>query len=281
MLATFVIGLREGLEASLIVSIIAAFVAQRGRTDLLVRMWWGVALAVAVCLVAAAGLAILNANLPQQQQEGLETVVGVAAVGMVTYMVVWMQRHAPGLRGQLEAATASALATGSGWALVIMAFLAVLREGLETAVFLLATFQASENAALASFGAILGVSSAAAIGVALYRGGLHINLARFFRLTGAVLILVAAGLVMTSLHTAHEAGWLNIGLQPVLNLTWLVLPGSIQAAVLTGMLGLQPRPTQIEAAGWLAYVLLLAIWVVWPRRAASIAGQAATVGRGR
>jgi high-affinity iron transporter len=147
-----------------------------------------------------------------------------------------------------------------------MAFLAVLREGLETAVFLLATFQASENAALASTGAFLGVLTAAAVGFGLYRGAVRINLARFFGITSAVLVLVAAGLVMTSLHTAHEAGWVNVGQQQVANLTWLVAPGSVQAAVVTGILGIQPRPTLTEAVGWLAFLVLGVALLAWPRR---------------
>jgi high-affinity iron transporter len=267
VLATFVIGLREGLEAALIIGIIATFVRQRGRPDLLSRVWAGVALAVAVCFGVAVGLQVLEAELPGQQQEALETIVGVVAVGMVTYMLVWMQRHARALRGSLEQATAGALATGSAWALVGMAFAAVMREGIETAIFLLATFQTSENALIASLGAVLGIAAAAALGFALYRGAVRINLARFFAVTSAVLVLVAAGLVMSSLHAAHNAAWVNFGQAPVANLSWLVQPGSIQAALLTGMLGLRAQPTQIEVAGWLSYVVFATAFVLWPRRA--------------
>jgi high-affinity iron transporter len=265
VLATFVIGLREGLEAALIVGIIAAFVKQRGRQDLLTRVWSGVALAVALCLIAAVGLQVLNSSLPQREQEQLETVIGIAAVAMVSYMVVWMSRHSRQLKGDLQQATAVALASGSGWALVAMAFAAVLREGLETAVFLLATFQASDNATLASLGAVLGIAVAVALGYGLYRGAVRINLGRFFAVTTAMLILVAAGLVMTSLHTAHEGTWLNVGQEPLLNLTWLVRPGSAQAAILTGMLGLQPRPTQVEVGGWVLYVVIAGLFIFWPR----------------
>jgi high-affinity iron transporter len=266
MLATFVIGLREGLEAALIVGIIAAFLRQHGRRDLLGRVWGGVLLAATLCLAVAVALQLLNGSLPQQQQEQLETIVGVAAVAMVSYMVAWMQRHARDLKGQLERAAADALANGSSWALVVMAFAAVLREGLETAVFLLATFQASQNASLASLGAFLGIVVAAVLGFGLYRGAVKIPLARFFKATSAVLVLVAAGLVMTSLHTAHEAGWLNVGQAPVLDLSWLVRGGSVQAAILTGMLGLQPRPTQVEVTGWVLYILLAGMFVFWPGR---------------
>jgi high-affinity iron transporter len=265
LLATFVIGLREGLEAALIVGIIAAFLRQRGRAALLGRVWWGVALAIVLCLAAGIGLQVLNASLPQRQQEQLETIVGIAAIGMVSYMIVWMQRHARELKHQLEQAAADALAHGSAWALVGMAFLAVMREGLETAVFLLATFQASQNAALASLGALLGILVAVVLGFLLYRGAVRINLGKFFNATSVVLVLVAAGLVMTSLHTAHEAAWLNVGQAPLLNLSWLVRPGSVQAAVLTGMLGLQPRPTQIEVIGWLVYLTLALAFILWPR----------------
>jgi high-affinity iron transporter len=282
VLATFVIGLREGLEAALIIGIVAAFLGQQGRQDLLVRVWTGVGLAIALCLAAAIALQVVNSSLPQPQQEQLETVIGVAAVAMVSYMVVWMSRHARHLKGDLRQAASAALASGSGWALVGMAFAAVLREGLETAVFLVATFQASENQQLASLGALLGIAAAALLGYGLYRGAVHIDLGRFFGVTTAVLVLVAAGLVMTSLHTAHEAGWLEAGQDQLLNLTWLVQPESVQAAVLTGMLGLQPRPVQVEVAGWVLYVAAAAILILVaaPRGARGEAVAAAAASRG-
>src|ERR1700704_56732 len=175
-------------------------------------MWAGVALAGALCVGAAVALQIVDQELPQRQQEGLETVVAAVAVGMVTFMIVWMRRNARNMAGELRASAAAALASGSAWALVAMAFFAVLREGLETAVFLLAAFQASGDSTAAGSGAVLGVLVAVAIGWGIYRGGVRLDLARFFRATAAVLVLVAAGLVATALHTAHEATWLN-GLQ--------------------------------------------------------------------
>ena len=265
MLATFVIGLREGLEAALIVGIVAAFLRQRGRADALRLVWIGVAVAIAICLAVAAGLQIVSANLPQAQQEGLETIVGLVAVGMVTYMVVWMRRHARSLKRNLEDAASSALAEGTAWALVAMAFLAVMREGLETAVFLLAAFNASGSPLAAGFGATLGIVVAVGIGYGIYRGGVRIDLARFFRLTGLVLVLVAAGLVATALHTAHEAGWLDVGQAQLVDLSAVMTPGSIQAALLTGVLGMQPRPTVIETLGWLIYLVPMALYVAWPQ----------------
>src|ERR1700761_6197682 len=222
MLATFVIGLREGLEAALIVGIVAAFLKQRGGSRELRWVWTGVAAAVLICLAVGVTLRIVSADLPTRQQEGLETVIGAVAVAMVTYMVIWMRRHSRDLKGQLEGAAGSALAQGSAKALVPMAFLAVLREGLETAVFLLAAFNASGKGLSAGLGALFGILVAAILGYGIYRGGVRINLSRFFRATGLVLVIVAAGLVMTALHTAHEAGWLNAGQDRVFDISWLV-----------------------------------------------------------
>ena len=267
MLPTFVIGLREGLEAALIVGIIAAFLKRQGRRDLLRWVYVGVAAAIGLCLAVGAALEVLSRDLPQAQQEGLETIVGLLAVAMVTYMVIWMKRHSRELKGTLEHAAADALATGSGRAgsaLVVMAFLAVLREGFETVVFLLAAFNETGNGAGPIAGAILGILVAVGLGWGIYRGGVRLNLSKFFRATGLVLVLVAAGLLVTALHTAHEAGWLTIGQTQVLDLSWLVQPGTVRASLLTGILGLQPYPVAIEVAGWLLYFIPVGCYVAWP-----------------
>jgi high-affinity iron transporter len=268
MLPTFVIGLREGLEAALIVGIIAAFLRKQGRLDLLRWVYAGVATAIALCVAVGVALRVLSHDLPQRQQEGLETVVGVLAVGMVTYMVIWMRRHSRDLKGALEGATADALSGGSdraGRALVVMAFLAVLREGFETVVFLLAAFNETGSGASPVAGAILGILVAIGLGWGIYRGGVRLNLTKFFRATGLVLVLVAAGLVMTALHTAHEAGWLNLGQRQTFDLSWLVRPGSVRASLLTGILGLQAQPVVIELVGWLIYLVPVAMYVGWPQ----------------
>ena len=264
VLPTFVIGLREGLEAALIVGIVAAFLRQRGRSDALRLVWLGVGLAIGACAAVAIGLQIFSASLPEGQQESLETIVAVIAVVMVSYMVVWMRRNSRGLKRGLEAAADSALARGTAVALVGMAVLAVLREGFETAVFMLAAFNSSGSSVAAGAGAVIGVAVAVGVGYGIYRGGVRINLARFFRLTGLVLVLVAAGLVATALHTAHEAGWISFGQAQVFDLGWLMQPGSITSALLTGVLGLQPQPTAIETLGWLLYLVPMLLLVLWP-----------------
>ncbi len=264
MLPTFVIGLREGLEAALIVGIIAAFLGQQGRRDALRQVWIGTAAAVAICLGVAVVLQVISSDLPQRQQEGLETVVGAVAVGMVSYMAVFMRRHARHLKGDLESAAGSALAAGSATGLVAMAFLAVLREGFETAVFLLATFHASGDAASSWAGAVAGIAVAVAAGYGIYKGGVRLNLGRFFRVTGLILVLVAAGLVMTAVHTANEAGWLTIGQTQALDLSWLVRPGTPVSSLLTGVLGIQPFPVRVEVIAWVGYLMPMALLVAWP-----------------
>jgi high-affinity iron transporter len=273
MLATLVIGLREGLEASLIVGIIASFLARNGRRDALRATWFGVAAATVLCVGIGIALVQLSRDLPQQAQEGLETVIGAAAVVMVTFMIVWMSRHARSMKKELEGAAASALARGSAKALVAMAFLAVLREGFETSVFLVTVINSSTNRTSGTIGVLIGLAIAIAIGYGIYRGGVKLNLARFFKLTGLVLVLVAAGLAMTVLHTAHEAGWVDFGQTQALDLTWLVRPGSVQASLLTGVLGLQAHPTVVEIAAWFLYAVPMIAFVAWPhgRRPAPVA----------
>ena len=265
MLPTFVIGLREGLEASLIVGIVAAFLQRNGGGKRQMwALWTGVLVAVGACTIVAIALKIAEENLPQKQQEGLETVIGLVAVSFVTWMILWMRKHSRDLKGDLESSAAAALAAGSATALIVMAFLAVLREGLETAVFLLAAFDAATNPWAAGIGAALGILVAIAIGWGIYKGGVKINLAKFFKLTALLLVLVAAGLLSTAVHTAHEAGWYN-GLQTqAANLRWFVDPGSVRAALLTGMFGIQPQPTVGEAIVWFAYAIPMTLLVLTP-----------------
>lgn len=266
MIPTFVIALREGVEASLIIGIIATFLVKEGRRDALRQMWVGVGIAVTLCFGVAVALRVIGQELPESGQASLETAVGLVAVGAVTYMIVWMRRHARGIKSVLEGSAASALAAGSTTALVAMAFLAVLREGFETSAFLLAAFQDSTDTTAAGAGAVIGLLAAIAIGLGIYRGGVRINLSRFFRITGLVLVFVAAGLLATAVHTAHEAGWFN-GLQgQALDLSWLVQPGTISGSLLTGMLGLQPTPTVGEAGIYVLYAVPMALYVIWPDR---------------
>lgn len=281
MLPTFVIGLREGVEASLIIGIIAAFLVTRKRTDALRWVWIGVASAAAICLAIGIGLRMVEGTLDQQAQEKLETVVALIAVAMVAYMIMWMRKNSRHLKGDIETHLDSALVRGSVKALVVMAFLAVFREGLETAVFLVAVFENSDNTTAAGSGAVLGLVLAAVVGYALYKGGLRFNMARFFRITGVVLVLVVAGLLASAAHSAHEAGWLNSWQHQVVDLSSVIKPGSVQSALATGMLGIQPKPVQAEVFAWLLAAIPLMLFVLWPakRRRPSSAAAASPTSR--
>ncbi len=170
--------MREGLEAALIVGIIAAFLRKNGKR--LTAMWLGVVLALVLSVIVGVGLDLAEQALPQSRQEGMESIIGGIAVFFVTGMIVWMNNHAQNMRQQLEAEAAEALSQASAYALASMAFLAVLKEGFETSVFLLATFSAAQSAVLAAAGAIIGLLLAVVIGWGIYIGGVKINLSRFF-----------------------------------------------------------------------------------------------------
>ncbi len=269
MLTTFAIGLREGLEAALIVGIIAAFLRQRGRPDLLRWVYLGVGTAVLLCAAGTVAVTALSMSLSSWQRECLRAVVGMLAAAMVTYLVIWLRRNAHRFKGRLEGVAADAVGKGgrrANRALVGLAFLAVLREGFETVLFLTAAFDNSNDDFAAGAGAVLGLLAAMGLGWLVYRGGTRLDVSRFFHATGLILVFVAAGFGVNALHAAHQAGWLDSGQQSTVDLTWLVHPGSIQASLLTGVFGIQGRPALIELIGWLGYLVPVGLYVAWPLR---------------
>jgi high-affinity iron transporter len=252
MLPTFVIGLREGLEASLIVAIIATFLR---RNDAPRRgMWIGVAAGVALSLAIGILLDVVQRSLPQTAAEGMEAIIAALAVAFVTGMVLWMRTHAASLRSDLERQAIGALGTGTTTALAVMTFLAVVREGFETSVFLVAATNSAGSAPQVLIGAGLGVGASIALGYGIYLGGVRLNLQLFFRITGVFLILVAAGLALSIARSAHEAGWLNVGQGNTVDLAWLAPTGSVRAALVTGVFGIPRDPRLIEVIAWLTYL---------------------------
>jgi high-affinity iron transporter len=264
-LGTFLIGLREGLEATLIVSIVAAFLKRNGQSTR--PMFAGVSLAVLISIAVGVGLDLFSATLPQAQQEMMETVINGIAVVFVTSMIIWMNRNAPRLKGELEREAQQALNRGGALALVAMAFLAVLKEGFETSVFLLAAAETSHgNRWFAVLGGAVGIGASIVLGIGLYFGGLKLNLGRFFRVTGAFLVLIAAGLVLGALRTAHEAGWVTIGQQQVLDFSAWIPSQSVLGALLAGVFGIPTDPRLIEVLGWLLYAVPVLVVFLWPSR---------------
>lgn len=267
-IGTFLIGLREGLEASLIVSIVGAFLKRNGQT---VRpMFVGVGLAVLLSVGVGVGLDLFAASLPQVQQEMMETVINAIAVVFVTSMIIWMNGNAAQLKGELEREARQAVNRGGAFALAAMAFLAVLKEGFETSVFLLAAAETSHGSRwFAVLGGAVGIATSVGLGVALYYGGLRINLGRFFRVTGVFLVLIAAGLVLGALRTAHEAGWVSIGQQQVLDLSGWIPANSVLGAVTTGVFGIPADPRLVEVLGWLLYAVPVLVIFLLPARLAA------------
>ena len=268
MLATFVIGLREGLEAALIVGIIAAFLKQSNRADALRKVWIGVGSRRRCCAWPSGSRCRCSApRCRSAQQEMLECVVAGHRRGDGQLHGAVDARAFPRPAQRTCRARPAArwpAARPVRWS--SMAFLAVIREGFETAVFLLAAFQSALSPLQAAIGVVLGVAVAVVLGYLVYRGGVKLNLSRFFRITGVVLVLVAAGLVMSTLRAAYEAGWLTIGQQTLLDLSAIARPGSVQESLLTGMLGIRSSLPVVEVVAYVLYAVPMLLVVLWPPR---------------
>ncbi|WP_347267470.1 iron uptake transporter permease EfeU [Paracoccus sp. (in: a-proteobacteria)] len=280
MLAPFLIMLREGLEAALIVGIIAGYLRKTGRQEWLPAIWLGVLLAAAVSLFAGAAIQLISASFPQKAQELFEAVIGLIAVVVLVSMVFWMRRASRTIKSELHASIDEALAhkgPAGTWALIGMVFLAVAREGLESVFFLLAIFQQSQGPA-APIGALLGLAVAIAAGWAIYAGALRLDLRRFFRWTGVFILLVAAGLLSTSLRALHEAGLWNGMQERVFDLGAVLPESSALGTVLSGVLGYREAPTLGEALVWGIFLAVTLVLFLRPQ-SGSVPAQAQTAGR--
>lgn len=270
MLANYLIGLREGLEAALVVSILVAYLVKTGRRSLLPRIWAGVGLAVAVALGFGFALFYGPQGLSFQAQEAIGGSLSIVAVGLVTWMIFWMARAARSLGGELRGRIDTA-AEGSWFGLVLVAMLAVGREGLETALFLWSATEAVTRNSGATWqpllGAALGLGTAVLLGYLIYRGAISINLSRFFAWTGAFLILVAAGVLSYGLHDLQEAGIVP-GLDTLaFDVSDTIDPSTWYATLLKGVFNFSPQTTVVEAVAWLAYVIpVMTLFVRGARR---------------
>ncbi len=288
MFANFLIGLREGLEAALVVSILVAYLVKTDRRHLLPRIWIGVGIAVAVSLAFGAALTFGPKGLTFEAQELIGGMLSIIAVGFVTWMIFWMARAARSISGVLRTQIDEA-ADARRWSLVIVAMLAVGREGLETALFLWAATQAAARGTGSTttplIGAALGLAVAVLLGFLIYRGALKINLSRFFTWTGVFLIVVAAGVLAYGVHDLQEAGFLPGLYNLAFDVSDTIPPGSWYGTLLKGVFNFSPATTKLEAAAWLAYfVPTLTIFLVKVRqrsRTTSRPASAASVSSGR
>lgn len=278
MFGNYLIGLREGLEASLVVCILIAYLVKTGRRDKLVPVWSGVVAAVVLSMAFGAVLQFGSSQLTFEAQEALGGTLSIVSVALVTWMVFWMRRTARHLKAELHGRLDAAVAMGT-FALVVTSFLAVGREGLETALFIWSAVQATDDGYNPVIGAALGLATSVVLGWLFYRGALRINLARFFTWTGAMLVVVAAGVLAYGVHDLQEAGWLG-GLHTLaFDISSTIPKDSWYGTLLKGVFNFQPDPTVLQLVVWALYLIpTLAVFfgLVGAKPVAPQAGSAKT-----
>ena len=254
MLATFFLMLREGLEAALIVGIIAAYLVKIERRDALPKVLAGVAAAIGMSIAIGVTVTLTIERLPLAVKETLEGLAAVLAVGVLTWMLFWMRRQGRAIKGELEHGVDLALSQGGTWALIGLAFLSVIREGVETVLFLIPILSFNGTGIDVVLGGIFGLLISVVVGWLIFAAGVRVNLRRFFTVTGTILIFVAAGLVAFAVAEFGEAGlFANAGAAFDLN---RILPdtGPI-GSVLRGLFGYRSEPTPLELLGYVVYLV--------------------------
>ncbi|WP_091232395.1 iron uptake transporter permease EfeU [Microbacterium sp. 3J1] len=279
MLATFLIGLREGLEAALVVGILVAYLRRLGRQDALPRMWAGVALAILLALGIGAFLTFGAYSLTFEAQELIGGLLSLLAVAMVTGMIFWMQKAGRTMKATLEGGLDRALTQGGVWALVAIGFVSVAREGIETTLLLWSMVQSFGDAPSALLGAVLGLLAAVVIGWLLARGAVRLDLRRFFTCTSGFLVVVAAGVLAYAVMDLQEAGalpgpftgaaplddatgavalgWAAFPFGWAFDVTAAIAPDGVWATVLQATVGFMPRMTWLQVVAWALYLLVV------------------------
>lgn len=263
MFASYLIGLREGLEATLVVSILVAFLVKSDRRERLPLVWAGVGAAVALSVAFGALLTFTAAHLATQQQEMFDAVTSLAATVFVTFMVFWMRTAARKMSGELRDKMGQALELGAT-AVVVVAFLSVAREGLETTLLWFAAVQGATSSASPLIGITLGLLTAVALGWGLYRSALRINLTKFFTWTGLLLILVAAGIFKYGVHDLQESGLVPGLTSYAFDISGVLDPSAWYSTLLSGMFNITPQPSVLEAVAWVVYVVPVLVLFLRP-----------------
>lgn len=267
MIATFVLFLREGLEASLIVSILFAALRQLGQMHKARAVWTGVGLAILGSLIGGLALYITIRNyVGSTFQTIFETITYLTAVVLLTSMTFWMQKHSRSLKREI---TAKASAAGSGFALGLLAFSTVGREGLESAVFTLA-FAFQTNGMLLLLGALLGLLASLALSFLIYKLGYRLDFRIFFRVMGILLIFFAAGLLGDAIQNMQALGWISLGTTPIWNTAHLLSEDSTMGDILHTFLGYAESPTILQSLLYTAYLLVAGSIFFWLTRKPNI-----------
>jgi high-affinity iron transporter len=275
-------GLREGVEAALIVAIILAYLDRTGNRRHFQRVWVGVGAAVALSVAIGVALWATIGGLPQPAEQVFEAAAMILAAGVVTWMLFWMRRMAANMRGELQAAVDRSLTDASVWGLTILAFAAVVREGIETSLFLLGQVAAASSEAGGSLavllGALTGLALAVGVGYGFYRGAHVINLRTFFRWTGVALIFIAAGLLSHAVHELVEIGVITIGTETAFDLSGILPHSGAGLAALVGsllraMFGYSSQPEWVTFLTWLGYIAVVLPLYLRPLRPAEAASR--------
>ena len=257
MLGNFLIGLREGLEAALVVSILITYLVRTNRQQFIRFVTYGVATAVVFSAIVGTVLQLIEQSLSDKVEPVFAGTISILAVGFVTWMIFWMKKSARTISGDLRNRLDVAAITGSGLAVAAMAFAAVAREGAETAVFFWAAAHANGNELVSLAGLILGLVAAVVLGVAFYRSTIKLNLSTFFKVTGVLLTVVAAGVLSYGIHEFQEIGWLPGADNVVLNLSTQLPDGSAIATVMAGLFNLTAKTTALQAVAWFSYIVVV------------------------
>ena len=256
--AGLVTGLREGVEAALSVAIVLAYLARSGNRDQAPKVWLGLALALGVSLVAGAAIFLTVGSFPAPYENYFEAGTLLVATLVVTWMLFWMRRQSMAIRGELHARLDRVLTEGSAWGLAVLAFTAVVREGLETSIFLVGQLTSAQSlAGSLAGGAVTGLGCAVAIGWGFYTGAHRIDLRVFFRWTGIALIFIAAGLVSHAIHELIEVGVLTIGTTPVFDISNVLPDEAGIGQFLRAILGYSAAPEQSTLAVYVTYLVVV------------------------
>jgi high-affinity iron transporter len=253
MFSNYLIGLREGIEAALVVSILLTYLVRTNRNPLIRFVWYGVAAAVVASIFIAVGLESISGELSETLVPIFAGTVSFVAVGFVTWMIFWMKRSAKTISSDLRNQLDSAAVSGGAIAVAAMALVAVLREGAETAIFFWAAAHATGNSLASVVGLVLGLGTAVIVGWIFYRSASTINLSKFFKITSILLVFVAAGVLSYGIHEFQEVGWLPGDGNVLIDLSGVLIEGSFLATLAAGLLNLKPTTTTLQVIGYAIY----------------------------
>jgi high-affinity iron transporter len=266
-LASYLIGLREGLEVTLVVSILIAYLVKSDRRRELLPLWAGVAAAIVVAVAFGALLTYTETTLlaTSADRELFDAITSIIAVALVTWMIFWMRRTARRLKGELTGKLASAVGLG-GLAIAGIAFVSVIREGLETALLFYTAAQGATSTVTPLVAISAGIATSVLIGCGLYAGALRVNLSKFFTVSGVLLIFVAAGIFKYGIHDFQEAGVLGGGDNLAFDITGVLDPTSWYGAAISGMFNITGAPSVLETIAYVAYLVPVLLVFLWPAR---------------